>query len=116
MIQTMKVPLGAIALGLMLGACTQARTDVSFQTPQRPRGLTCDVATATVTTFGRATAQLYAGVALKHQISELQGYLFNAGLRRIRVTQRATSCHAFDKAGTSSGLFDCTARAQMCGR
>jgi hypothetical protein len=84
--------------------------------PKQPRGLTCDTATGTVLTFGLSTAQLYANVALKHKESDLRGYMFSSGLRRIQVVQRSNNCVAFGAPGSRTGLYECTARAQLCGR
>jgi len=84
--------------------------------PTQPRGLTCDTATGTVLTFGLPTAQRFANVALKHQEWELRGYMFNSGLRRIRVVQRSNTCTAMGPPAFLSSFYECKARAQLCGR
>jgi hypothetical protein len=115
MVRCIKVAGTAVVAGVLLGACAQVRQEASFSAPAQPRGLTCDMAKATVLTFGRSTAKLYADVALKHQVSELRGYMFSAGLRRIRVAQQTNSCTSARSGGAVSGLYECTARAQLCG-
>lgn len=95
-----------------LGACLPAPLEVSFATPTRPRGLTCDTATANVATFGRAHAKLYSEQALAQRLVELRGYMFNSGIRRIHLVQKANAC---ESSGQFAGLYQCTARAQLCG-
>lgn len=102
--------------GLALSACAPSQRQLEFRTPPGPRGLTCDTASAKVTTFGRATARMYADIALKQQISDLRGYMFSSGLRRIQLVQQTTDCTTASAGGVVSGLYQCTARAQMCGR
>ncbi len=114
-VRSLHVALVAVLVGSLLGACTQARQEVALRAPVQPRGYACDLATATVVTFGQANAKLYADLALKQQVSELRGYMFNAGLRRIRVVQQTNSCNGW-KAPFPYRLVECTARAQMCGR
>jgi hypothetical protein len=111
-----KAPLAVLLVAAMTGACTPARPDAPFRVPTQPRGLTCDTATGTVVAFGLSTAQLYANMALKHQESDLRGYMFNSGLRRIRVVQRSNTCATFDAPASPSNLYECKARAQLCGR
>jgi hypothetical protein len=69
-----------------------------------------------VVTFGRAIAKLYADIALKQQISDLRGYMFTSGLRRIQLVQQTVDCSATTAGGMVDSLYQCTARAQMCGR
>lgn len=97
----------------ILGACAPVRQEAALRTPPHPRGLTCDTATGKVVTFGRSTARMYAGIALRPQISDLRGYMFKSGLRRIQVVQQTVQCVP---ASAISNLYQCTARAQMCGR
>jgi hypothetical protein len=94
--------------------CSTPPREVAFKAPSR--GLTCDVASANVMTFGRATARLNADLALKHQISDLHGYMFASGLRRIQLVQRTNECVPAMVGGAPAGLYQCTARAQLCGR
>ena len=101
------------AVGLVVGACAPTQPEFAFRVPPSARGQTCDVASAKVTTFGRSTAKLYAEVALKQQVSDLRGYMFQSGLRRIHQVQQTSDC---GHAGVVAGLYQCTARAQMCGR
>ena len=111
-----RAPLAALVVASVVGACTQARPDPPFRVPTQPRGLTCDTATSTVLTFGLPAAQLFANMALKHQESELRGYMFNSGLRRIRVIQRSNTCTPIDTPAFLSSFYECKARAQLCGR
>lgn len=101
---------------MALTACAPTQRQVDFRTPPGPRGLTCDTASAKVITFGRATARMYSEIALKHQISDLRGYMFSSGLRRIQLVQQTNDCIAASAGGVVGNLFQCTARAQMCGR
>lgn len=98
----------------MMMACAPVMHETEFRTPPRPPGLTCDTASAVVTTFGRSTARLYAETALKREISDLRGHMFRSGLRRIRLVQRTTNC-ASPYGGAVADLQQCQARAQMCG-
>jgi hypothetical protein len=99
--------------GSLVAACVPAKPEMAaFRTPTQPRGLTCDTATANVLTFGRSTAKLYSEIALKHQVSELRGYMFASGIRRIQLVQQTSDCVA----AHSGGLYQCTSRAQLCGR
>jgi hypothetical protein len=95
-----------------LAACVPAPQEISFATPKRPRGLTCDTATANVANFGRAHAKLYSEQALAQRLVELRGYMFNSGIRRIHLVQKANAC---DSDVHFAGLYQCTARAQLCG-
>jgi hypothetical protein len=115
MVRSIGVAGIAVLAGLLLGACAQVRKEASFSAPSQARGPTCDLAKANVLTFGRSTARLYADIALKHQVSELRGYMFSSGLRRIRVVQQTNSCATVRSGGVVSGLHECTARAQLCG-
>jgi hypothetical protein len=108
--------LAAVVAVFAVGACAPAKTELAFRTPPQPRGLTCDTATAKVLTFGRSTARLYADIALKQQVGDLRGYMFNAGLRRIQVVQQTNDCVTASAGGVVGNLYQCTARAQMCGR
>ena len=106
----------ALALASSLAACAPAPKEIAFRTPARPQGLSCDTASASVTTFGRSTAKLYSEVALKHQISDLRGYMFNSGIRRIQLVQQTNDCLAGTSGGMMANVYQCTARAQICGR
>ncbi len=110
-----RVVLSALIVTIItgsLGACAPAPREAAFATPARPRGLTCDTATANVVTFGRSNAKLYSEVALKQKLAELRGYMFNSGIRRIQLVQKTNVC---ESGGPFAGLFQCTARAQLCG-
>ena len=99
----------------ILAACAPVRQVADFPTPPQPRGLTCDTAQAKVITFGRATARMRSEIALKNQVADLRGYMFKSGLRRIQVVQQTNDCSpAFS--GAVASLYQCNARAQMCGR
>jgi hypothetical protein len=116
MVRSIRAPIFVALLGTLAGACSQSQTEVAFRMPTQPRGVTCDTASATVMTFGRSTARLYSEVALKHQISELRGYMFNSGLRRIRIVRTDNSCADAGSRVALNGLAECKARAQLCGR
>lgn len=105
--------IATVLVGSVLGACAPKQPEFAFHTPPSARSLTCDTASANVMTFGRSTAKLYADVALKQQISDLRGYMFSSGLRRIHMVQQTNDCTPANIAGS---LYQCTARAQMCGR
>lgn len=110
-----RVGLAVFAVAIItgsLGACAPTPREVAFPTPARPRGLTCDTATASVTTFGRANAKLYSEIALKQKLTELRGYMFTSSVRRIQLVQKTNAC---EWAGHFAGLYQCTARAQLCG-
>ncbi len=110
-----RVALSFVSVVLITGslaACVPAPREISFAAPTRPRGLTCDTATANVATFGRAHAKLYSEQALAQRLVELRGYMFNSGIRRIHLVQKANAC---EPAGHFAGLHQCTARAQLCG-
>jgi hypothetical protein len=102
--------------GVLAAACAPAPKEISFATPSKLRGATCDTATANVVTFGRSNAKLYSEVSIRHQISDLKGYMFTSGLRRLRVVQQNSSCTAAGKDNAPSNLYQCTARAQVCGQ
>lgn len=115
MFRSVSTIAAVVLLAATLGACAPARRDVAFQTPPAPRGLTCDTASAKVMTFGRATARMRSEIALKTQSTDLRGYMFSSGLRRIQVVQQTTDCVP-GYGGAIANLYHCTARAQMCGR
>jgi hypothetical protein len=54
-------------------------------------------------------------MALKHQVSDLRGYMFSSGLRRIQLVQQTNDCSSAN-GGLITNLYHCTARAQLCGR
>ena len=110
----LRVSAAVAIAGLFLTGCSSSRSDVATRMPVKVRGMTCDTATAHVTNFGRATTKLYADIAIKNQIFDLHGYMFQSGLRRIRVTQQTSSCQQFGN-GALRGAYDCTSRAQLCG-
>lgn len=105
--------IATVSVGMVLGACAPRQPDFAFRAPPSARAMTCDTASANVLTFGRANAKLYSDIALKHQISDLRGYMFSSGLRRINLVQQTSDCVP---SGFGSNLYLCTARAQMCGR
>ena len=108
--------LAAVIFGGILSACAPAPKEMTFRTPPRPQGLSCDTATANIVTFGRSTAKLYSEIALKNQLIDLRGYMFNSGLRRIQLVQQTNDCVAGSGGGIFTGVYQCTARAQLCGR
>jgi hypothetical protein len=114
--QTIRAPLAVIMLGMLAGGCTPSRPESAFRLPAQPRGVTCDTASASVMTFGRSTAKLYSEIALRNQVSDVRGYMFNSGLRRIKVVQQDNTCVAATSGGVVNGLYECKARAQLCGR
>ena len=103
------------AAGIALGACASKQPEFAFRTPPSAKAMSCDTATANVVTFGRSTGKLYADMALKNQIIDLRGYMFNSGLRRIQLVQQTNDCTPAFTGGMASSLYRCTARAQMCG-
>ena len=107
--------ISVAAFGVALGACAPKQPEFAFRTPPSAKALTCDTATAHVLTFGRSTGKLYADIALKNQITDLRGYMFNSGLRRIQLVQQTNDCTPAFTGGMASSLYRCTARAQMCG-
>ncbi|MEQ1614813.1 MAG: hypothetical protein ABL904_18860 [Hyphomicrobiaceae bacterium] len=116
MVRLVAVAISASLVGVALSACAPYQRQVEFRTPPGPRGLTCDTASGQVLTFGRATAKLYADIALKQQISDLRGHMFASGLRRIQLVQQTSECVPAPAGGVVGSLYQCTARAQMCGR
>ncbi len=102
----------SVILTLNLVACAPSREEAADTAPVAPRGQSCDTASANVTTFDRATAQVRAEAALEHQIADLQGEMFSTGVRRLRAVNRTSDCVI---AGPVGGMFRCTAAAQVCG-
>ena len=62
--------------------------------------------------FTLANAKLYSEMALKQKLTELRGYMFTISVRRIQLVQKTNAC---ESAGHFAGLYQCTARAQLCG-
>lgn len=106
----------SILLASFLSACAPIRHNAAIQTPAAPRGAVCDTASADVTTFGRATAKLYADVALKREAADLRGHMFAGGVRRIRAVQNTHECRPFGSSFIVANVFQCTSRVQLCGR
>ena len=100
--------------GVVAAGCTMSRAATEFRTP--PSGATCDTASAQVVTFGQGSARLSSELALKHQVSDLRGYMFSSGLRRIQLVQQTNECAPVIAGGVLSSLHQCTVRAQLCGR
>jgi hypothetical protein len=79
-------------------------------------GPVCETASGQATSFGRATAQLYAQAALRSQVAEIRGELLQAGRRRVRVSQPVNECQPLTGAFQGAGLAHCRAFAQVCAR
>lgn len=100
-------------VAVVASACSTTPQPAAFRTPVRG-GVTCDTASAKVVNFGRSTARLNSEIALRQQVSDLRGYMFKSGLRRIQLVQQTSDCSPASVGFAS--LYQCTARAQLCGR
>ncbi|MEQ1651570.1 MAG: hypothetical protein ABL897_03690 [Hyphomicrobium sp.] len=80
--------------------------------PPRQSAIGCDEAVTQSTAFGRGQATAIAVNSLRHQVSDVRGYLLSQGFRHVRPAGRSVTCrlHPF-----GAGLVQCTAVARFCG-
>jgi hypothetical protein len=106
----------ALAGGVALGGCAKQGQQVASSTPAGKRGPACETASGQATSFGRSTALLYAGTAMKAQTAEIRGELLQSGWRHIRVGPATATCEPLPGAFRGIGLASCRSYAQVCGR
>jgi hypothetical protein len=100
---------------LLVGCAKQGQQAASAQSAMR-RIPACETASGQATSFGRSTAQLYAGNAMKAQVAEIRGELLQNGWRQIRVGRPRSECEPLPGAFRGIGLASCRSFAQVCGR
>jgi hypothetical protein len=101
-----------VAVALM-GACAKGPAGPALTAKPGP---VCETASGQATSFGQATAQLYAQTALRQQVAEIRGELLQTGRRRVRVSQPVNECQPLPGAFKGTGLAYCRASAQVCAR
>ena len=99
------------ATALALSGCASLLPDPSPPAPVQ----ICDRATASVTMASREAATYYAKVRLAEQIGEVKSELSAAGLMLARA-ERSVRCEPYRLFGPDTGLYRCTAVAEVCSR
>ncbi|HRD77803.1 MAG TPA: hypothetical protein PK264_18010 [Hyphomicrobiaceae bacterium] len=105
------IAIAAIGFGVSLSACSTAM----LESVPAPRGPVCDVASATVTMANRDVAAYFAKVRLAEQIGEVKSELSAAGVMLARA-ERQVQCVPYRLFGPDTGLYSCTASANVCSR
>jgi outer membrane murein-binding lipoprotein Lpp len=75
----------------------------------------CDRASASVTMASREVATYFAKVRLAEQIGEVRSELSAAGVLLARA-ERVVRCEPYRLFGPDTGLYKCTATAEVCSR
>jgi hypothetical protein len=74
------------------------------------------VVVGSATNYGRSLSSRYAATDLRNQLQDTRGDLVNAGIRRVRVVSKQTTCQRYPLFGTVSGYYTCTTRVRLCGK
>ena len=101
--------MAILLLAGMLGGCSVSRQPAADFAP-------CDTVTGSSTSYGRALARRQAEQDFRQQFPDVRGDLINAGLRRVKVVRKRTTCRPYALFGGGTALTTCTAEARVCGR
>jgi hypothetical protein len=76
----------------------------------------CDTVSGTSTSYGRSMALRNAERSFRLQVPDSRGELLSAGLRRVKVGPKRSSCRPYPLFGGATALVTCKVEARVCGR
>jgi hypothetical protein len=114
MLRQSKTSMVVLCAAWLAGGC--ANLNGPKRSTAAARGPVCETASGHATSFGQATARLYAETTMRQQASEIRGELLQGGLRRIRVGRSTADCQPLPGAFRGIGLAHCRSYAQVCGQ